>query len=161
MNPIIVMLIVIIALFVGAFLSKRRFGLLGLGLAAGAVLSPIWSVNASYVIAVTGLVREGAVLNVIAIAAITLIPAVLFMFHGYSYKSMVGRVIGSLLFAALAVGFLITPLASILTITGPVGLVYHWFEANRDLIISFGLIIAVTDTLTARSSHKKSENRHH
>lgn len=161
MNPIVIMLIVIAALFGGAFLSKRRFGLLGLGLTAGAILSPIWGENAGYVISATGLVREGPIINVIAIAAITLVPAVLFMFHGYTYKSMFGRVVGSLLFAALAVGLLITPLSSVLTITGPIGGIYQWFTANRDVIISAGVVFAIVDTLTAKAVHKKSEKKHH
>lgn len=154
-------ILIILALFAAAFLSKRRFGLLGLGLTAGAVLSPIWGENAGYVVSATGLLREGPLVNVIAVAAITIVPAVLFMFHGYSYKSMFGRVVGSLLFAGLAIGLLIAPLASVLTFTGPVGGVYQWFVANRDLVISAGVVFAIVDTLTAKAVHKKSEKHHH
>ena len=43
MTVVLVFLAVAIALFVGAFISKRRFGLLGLALTAGATLSTLWS----------------------------------------------------------------------------------------------------------------------
>lgn len=160
MNAILVVIIIILALFAGAFLSKRRFGLLGLGLTAGAVISPIWGENAGYVVSSTGLVPEGPVVNAVAVSAIILIPAVLLMFHGYTYKHMFGRVVGSLLFTMLATALLITPIGSALTLSGPVGGAYNWIVSYRDLLISAGVVLAMVDVLTAKAVHK-SERKHH
>jgi len=159
MIVILILIGIIAALFAGSFFSKRRFGVLGLGLAAGAVISPIWGENAGYIVSAAGIVPEGPLVNAIATSAIILIPAVLFMFNGYSYKHIVGRIIGSLLFALLATAFLVEPIGSVLTLTGPVGVAYQWIVSNRELIISVGVAFVIVDFLFARSV-QKSEKKH-
>lgn len=156
---VIILLVLILALFAGAFLSKRRFGVLGLGLTAGAIISPIWGDNAGFVISSTGLVQEGPLINAIALSALILIPAVLFMFHGYTYKHIVGRLVGSLLFIILAAAFLIVPIGATLTLTGPAGNVYNWLVTHHEMIISVGVALVVADFLVARAPHK-SERKH-
>jgi hypothetical protein len=159
MTVIIILIAIVLGLFAGAFLSKRRYGVLGLGLAAGAVISPIWGDTAGFLVSTTGLVTEGPLVKAIALSAIILIPAVLFMFHGYTYKHVVGRVIGSLLFTLLAAGFLIGPIGSALTLTGPAGNVYQWVISNHELIVSIGVSLAVADFLIAKTAHK-TEKKH-
>ena len=159
MGVIVILFVLVVALFLGAFFSKRRLGVLGLGLTAGAVISPLWSENAGYVVSLTGLVDEGPLVNAIAVSALILIPAVLFMFHGYTYKHIVGRVIGSLIFTLFAAALLVGPIGSIVTLTGPVGDVYQWVTNNRDYIVSAGVIVIVVDFLFARTV-QKSDKKH-
>lgn len=156
---IVILLGALLALFASAFLSKRRFGILGLGLAAGAIISPIWGDNASFVVSSTGLVAEGPLVNTIALSALILTPAVLFMFHGYTYKHIVGRVVGSLLFTLLAAAFLIGPIGAVLTLTGPAAGVYGWLVANHELIVSVGVVLAVADLLISKPAHKSERRR--
>jgi hypothetical protein len=159
MTIVMILVALVIALFVGAFLSKRRFGVLGVGLTAGAIISPIWGDNAGYVVSSTGLVAEGPLVNVIALSSLILIPAILFMFHGYKYKHIIGRIIGSVLFTLLAIAFLIGPIGSALTLTGPVGNVYQWFVSNHALVVSVGVACAIADFLLSKTIHK-SEKKH-
>lgn len=159
MIVILVIVGLLLGLFAGAFLSKRRFGVLGLGLAAGAIISPIWAVNAGFVVSLTGLVAEGPLVHAIASAALILIPAILFMFHGYSYKHILGRVIGSVLFTLLAAAFLIGPVGSVLILTGPAGNVYQWFVSNHELVISIGMTLVVVDFLLSKTIHKSDKRR--
>lgn len=159
MNVVIILAVLMLALFAGAFVSKRRFGVLGLGLAAGAIISPIWGDTVGFLVSGTGLVTEGPLVNAIALSVLILIPAVLFMFHGYTYKHMFGRVIGSLLLTLLAAGFLIGPIGSVLTLTGPAGNVYQWVVSHHELIVSVGVVFAVVDFLLSKTAHQ-SEKRH-
>ena len=159
MVAVLVMIGLVVALFVAAFLSKRRFGVLGLGLAAGAVVSPIWGENAGYVVSLTGVVGKGSLVDAIAVALLILTPAVLFMFHGYTYKHIIGRVVGSLLFTVLAIAFLVVPIGSIVVFSGPVGNAYNWIVAYRELIISVGVALAVADFLFARTPQKSDKKR--
>jgi hypothetical protein len=154
-----ILVAVILALFVAAFVSKRRFGVLGLGLTAGATISPIWGVNAGFVVSSTGLIQEGPFVNAIAFSALILIPAVLFMFRGYTYKHLFGRVLGSLLFTLLAAAFLVGPIGATLTLTGPISGVYRWLVSNRELILGIGVAFVVVDFLFAKTAHKP-EKRH-
>ena len=85
MIMVIIFVVLAIVLFTGAFLSKRRFGLLGLGLTAGSVISTIWNYNAGLVVSASGLVPEGPLTDAVTSALLILLPAILLFFHGYSY----------------------------------------------------------------------------
>ena len=162
MIPIIILAAVALALFFGAFISKRRFGLLGLALTAGATLSTIWSYNAGLVVAATGVVPDGVITQAIAQSLVVLLPAILLLFHGYSYKGVVGRIVGALLFTVLALAFLVEPLGYALPLDGTGGLVYSTIRQYKDIIISAGVILAVIDLFFTKPAHlaEKSKKKH-
>jgi hypothetical protein len=134
-----------VALFLGAFMSKRRFGLLGLALTAGATLSNIWSYDAGLVVSSTGLVPDGPLTNAIALSLIVLLPAIVLLFHGYTYKENAARVIGSLLFMMLALAFLVEPIGFALPLQGVAADVYRWLVQYKEVIISIGVVLAIID----------------
>jgi len=144
---IVVALFAVVAalLFAGAFLSKRRFGLLGLALTAGATLSTIWDYEAGLVVSSTGLVPDGPITNAVTLSIIVLLPAILLLFHGYTYKNIGGRVIGSLLFTALALAFLVEPIGFALPLEGFAADAYSWMIEYKGAIISAGVVLAVID----------------
>ncbi len=162
MIPIIILASVALALLFGAFISKRRFGLLGLALTAGATLSTIWSYNAGLVVAATGVVPDGVITQAIAQSLVVLLPAILLLFHGYSYKGVVGRIVGALLFTVLALVFLVEPLSYALPLDGTGGLVYSTIRQYKDIIISAGVILAVIDLFFTKPAHlaEKSKKKH-
>ena len=162
MTVLIVFIVLAALLFAGAFISKRRFGLLGLALAAGATLSTIWSYDAGLLVSSTGLIPEGPFTNAVTLAVIVLLPAILLLFHGYSYKNTLSRVIGSLLFTLLALAFLVEPIGFALPLEGVGADVYGWIVEYKELIISVGIVVAVVDlfftkpaALAEKSSKKK------
>ncbi|MBC7459545.1 hypothetical protein H7200_02430 [Candidatus Saccharibacteria bacterium] len=160
MIMVIIFVVLAIILFTGAFLSKRRFGLLGLALTAGSVISTIWNYNAGLVVSATGLVPDGPLTDAVTSAVVILLPAIVLLFHGYSYKGKIGRIIGSLLFTILALAFLTVPIGASLTLTGTASTVYQIIVANKDLIISAGVILAIVDLfLTKPPTRKEREHR--
>lgn len=134
-----------VALFVAAFIAKRRFGLLGLALAAGSILSTIWSFDAGLVVSSIGIVPSGPLTTAVTLCIIVLLPAVVLLFHGYTYKNLFARIVGSLLFTVLALAFLIEPLGYALSLQGIGAEAYKWLLANKDIIISVALVLAVVD----------------
>ena len=145
MIVIIVFAVLAIALFTGAFLSRRRFGLLGLALTAGATLSQIWNYDAGLVVSSTGLVPDGPLTNAVALSLIVLLPAILLLFHGYTYKENFARVVGSLFFTILALAFLVEPIGFALPLEGAAADIYHWIVQYKEVIISIGVVLAVID----------------
>ena len=145
-------------LFIGAFLSKRRFGLLGLALTAGATLSTIWSDSAGLIISMTGLVPVGPLTNALALSIVVLLPAIVLLFHGYKYKSVFSRVIGSLLFTILAVAFLLEPIGFALPLEGTSAYLYHQAISYKDLVISAGVILAVVDLFFTKPAPKTDKD---
>jgi len=158
MMVIAVFIVLAAALFAGAFVSKRRFGLLGLALTAGATLSSIWSYDAGLVVSSTGLVPEGPLTTAVTLSLIVLLPAIILLFHGYTYKENAARVIGSLLFTILALAFLVEPLQFVLPLEGMAADIYRWLMDNKEIIISVGVVIAIIDlffTKPAKLAEKK------
>lgn len=145
MIPILVLGGVGIILFAGAFISRRRFGLLGLALTAGATVSTIWDYTAGLMVSGTGLVPEGPITQAVTLSLIVLLPAILLLFHGYAYKNSIGRLFGSFCFTILALAFLVEPIGYALPLEGVGATVYNQFVEYKDLIISGGVILAVVD----------------
>ncbi|HJM04620.1 MAG TPA: hypothetical protein QF549_03230 [Candidatus Saccharimonadaceae bacterium] len=159
MTVVLVFLAVAIALFVGAFISKRRFGLLGLALTAGATLSTLWSYDAGLLIASTGLVPAGPITNAVALSLVVLLPAIVLLFHGYTYKNLVSRILGALLFTVLALAFLMEPLSFALPLSGSAADVYNTVESYRGAIISVGVILAVVDLFFTKPAKNERDRR--
>ena len=158
MNVVIVFAVLAVLLFGLAYFSKRRFGLLGLSLAAGSLLSGLWGYDAGLVVSGIGIFPKGSLTTAVTLSAIVLLPAILLLFHGYSYKGLIGRIVGATLFTLLALAFLVQPLGYALALEGFGVNIYQWLVANRDTIISLGLVIAVVDLFLTKPAHN-SENK--
>jgi len=161
MNVVIVFAVLAVVLFGAAYVTKRRFGLLGLALAAGSILSTIWDGTAGLLVSATGLVPKGPLTDAVTLSLLVLLPPVVLLFHGTTYKKPLPRIIGSLLFAGLALAFLIVPLGHALPLTGVGAQAYQWLEVNRNLVISVGMILAVVDLFfTKPASHAERKSHH-
>lgn len=162
MVTILILAGLLVALFVGAFISKRRFGLLGLALTAGATISTIWSDTAGMMIAATGLVPDGSVTEAVTLSLIVLLPAGLLLFHGYKYRNDFARTIGSFLFAVLALAFLIEPIGRILPLDTTGSEVYSQIVYYKNVIISLGVVLAVADIFITKPVHaaEKAARKH-
>jgi hypothetical protein len=158
MSSVVIFLIFIGVLFAVSFLTKRRFGVLGLALAAGAMLSNLWVGDLTPIIANAGIVIVKPPLDSLVSAGLILIPALLLLSSGPSYKTMRQRIIGSVAFAVLAVALLLGPLESALVIDGIGKAVYDFFTRYRAIIITAGLVLAVLDLLIAKTPKPHKEH---
>lgn len=162
MNVVIVFAALAIVLFFAAFLTRRRFGLLGLALAAGAVLSTIWDDTAGLFVSASSLVPDGPLTDAVTLSLLVLLPPIILLFHGTTYKTILPRVIGSLFFAILALAFLVVPLGHALPLNGFGADAYNWLDGNRDLIVSVGIVLAIIDLFfTTPASHLEKKARKH
>lgn len=159
MNVVIIFAGIAVVLFAAAFVTRRRFGLLGLALAAGSILSTLWSFDAGLVVSSFGF-PSNALTNAITTSVIVLIPAIVLFFHGYTYKDFISRTIGALMFTLLALAFLVQPLGGVFTLSGFGANVYDKLVTYKDVIISIGLILAVLDLFfTKRASHTERKSK--
>lgn len=161
MNVVYVFGALAVVLFIAAFITKRRFGLLGLALAAGSILSGIWSYDAGILVGSTGVFPSGPLTTAATLSVIVLLPAIVLLFHGYAYKTMVGRIIGALLFTLLALAFLVEPLGYALPLTGAGVDVYQWLVQNKEAIIGISMVIAVIDLFFTKPAHLAQRKSKH
>lgn len=158
MNVLMVFGAALLILFILAYLTKRRFGVLGLALAAGSMMSDLWAQTLTPIVAEVGVKVSVPPLITLVSIILVLLPAVVLLFGGPSYKHTGERLIGAALFAALAFALLVEPLGSALSLDGSSLELYKFFYDYRVYIITAGLIVALVDILFTRTSkhHKRS-----
>lgn len=157
MSFVIIFLIIIAALFATAFFTKRRFGVLGLALAAGAMLSGLWVGDLTPIIASAGIILIKPPLQSVVSAGLILLPAILLLASGPNYKLMYQRIIGAATFAVLATALLLEPLGTALVIDDVGKPVYEFFVQNRVVIITVCLGLAILDLLIAKTPKSRKD----
>jgi len=160
MEIIIICILIAVVLFFAAFVTKRRFGLLGLALSAGSLLSGIWGYDIGLAASGFG-VPLTPITTAITMSIIVLLPPAILLFHGYSYKNQIARIAGAVMFTLLALAFLIEPLGRVLMPTGFGSDVYNWLVTYRTLIIGAGLIFAVIDLFLTKPAHFSDKKSKH
>lgn len=159
MNVVIVYAVALVILFLLAFFTKRRFGVLGLALAAGAMLSTLWAAQLTPLVKSTGIDIAVPPLATVVAVSLVLLPALLLLTSGPTYHKKSEEIIGALLFATLALALLVEPLGSGLVLQGDSKSVYEWVMEHRVWIVTFGLIAALVDLLFAKTP-RHSKSRH-
>lgn len=141
---------VLAVLFLLAFFTKRRFGVLGLALSAGAMLGNLWVGHLTPVIAEAGVKLVAPPLHSVVLAGLILAPALLLLFSGPTYKAKPWRIAGAAAFAVLAAALLLEPLGAALVIEGPGKQAYDIFVQYRVSIITACLGLALADLLMVK-----------
>ncbi len=137
------------ALFLLAFVTKRRFGVLGLGLAAGVVLSQLWSVTLASVLQSQQLPVGPLSYSTLGQVAIILVPSLLLLIGGPKYRNNRGAIIGSLLYAAFAMLFIIAPITRDFAVAGDTSPVFDFIAQWQNVLIALGVVLAIIDMLLA------------
>lgn len=152
MNVALIVGFVVLLLFTCAYMTGRRFGVLGLALATGYVLSDLWSGVISETAALLpfdfGAISPVTVLTL----AVILLPSIILLLGGPSYKTKRGRLIGALLYAILAVVFSLGALEHTLVLMGNGRVVFDTLVQYQQYILTGALIAAVLDIMHTRSS---------
>jgi hypothetical protein len=162
MSSLLIVVLLFASLFAISFVTKRRFGVLGLALAAGALLSMHWANTLTPFLEQQGIVVSVPPLSALVQIALILVPALVLMFSGPTYTKTSARIGGGLAFAALAITFLVDILRAILVVDGPSAEVLQFMHDNKSVLVVAGLVIALIDVLFTRkpksSGGKKSSS---
>jgi hypothetical protein len=143
--------IMLVALFLLAFISGRRFGLLGLGLAAGVLLAGQTFVFVEEVFMVFKQYLGGISPAQATAILLVLAPSLILMLSGPKYHSGKMRLIGALLYTVMA-GFAILPF--VMSSVDIPNEVKNVITASHVSAIAIGIIVAVVDNFLTRH-HKQ------
>lgn len=148
--------------FTLAYISRRRFGTLGLALAAGALLASnltVWlATQLAYVDFPTGPLNDKVAANIM----LTLLPALVLLLSGPSYSKKHQIVIGAAAFAAMALLLILGPLASVLTVDQSTQAVLPVIARYSSAALAVAIVLAVADawlTHNLPSRDKKSSKK--
>jgi hypothetical protein len=158
MNATVFLIAIAVVLFVFNFFMKRRFGTLGLALAAGALLSSYWATALTSVLMGQGVALTQPQVEVL----LTLLPALVLLFSGPTYGKLHMQLAGSTLFTLLALALILQPLGSLMKFDHTGMTLYLAVDEYRGAIIVVGLLVAVVDVFVGRSPHgHKSKKADH
>ncbi|HEX6461899.1 MAG TPA: hypothetical protein VFZ58_01350 [Candidatus Saccharimonadales bacterium] len=146
-------------LFLLAFATKRRFGVLGLGLTAGALLSEYWTGGASSLLQQQGVELTVPPLESVVAIALTLLPVLILFSSGPSYHQKPQQLVGSLLFAAMAFLILFPILESIFVIEPNMQSAISAINTYGTSLLALLIVLAIADTALAKTKrHSKKEH---
>jgi hypothetical protein len=153
---------ILVTLFGLAFATKRRYGVLGLGLAAGVLLASNARPFVSDFYEVNGLPTSPLTADTAAIITLVLLPSLLMMISGPAYSKKISAVVGALGYAVVGTILLIGPLLTALPTEPTVSVALHQIADNQKIIVSFGVIIAIIDAMwTHTTAPKRKKDKAH
>lgn len=141
---VFIIVAVFVALFLLAFATRRRFGPLGLGLAAGVLLAQYASSFLADALVPFQQYFGNFTTLLVAQMTLTILPSLILLTAGPRYKKPFKKIIGSLLYAALATVLLLPYLVSGLGVADDV------FAKLIDLqptFIVIGVTLAIIDLM--------------
>ena len=160
MNLIIVITLAVV-LFGLVFFSRRRFGMLGLALAAGVTLGSIWGVDAGVVLSSISVLPSGQSTDAIAVAILTMLPALLLLTKGKKTKKVGLKIFSGVMFVIVSLAVLVNPLSSMLPLDATGVVLYSTLLQYQSLIISAGIVVAVLDILFAKTPKPAPDAKAH
>lgn len=147
-------------LFLAAFLTKRRVGLLGLALTSGSLLAGLWVGSLTPLVAQAGIEIVRPPLSSLVASILIVLPAVILFFHGNSVKGILWRIIHASVFAVLAIGFLLEPMSAALVVDEQGKPVYDFLTQHRTIIITGGIVISILDLMLGRKRRHEKPAHH-
>jgi hypothetical protein len=158
MMSLTIMVGVAVVLAMMAFITKRRLGILGLALAAGALLAANWTTSLTPFIQHFGVVSQNPPLETVVGAVLILLPSLVLLFGGPTYSSSAQRFFGSLIYGLLGLVLLLPTFGRALILDGPGHQFYDALNPYRGVIIIVAIIAALADVLLSRK-HKKDKDK--
>ncbi len=144
---LVIILVILCALYGLAFMTRRRFGVLGLALAAGVVLAQSASRYVGQFFEQQSIPVAPLSPGSAATVLIILLPPLLLLMGGPVYRSKKSAFIGALGFALLGTFFLLGPLTTALpaddqVIRNALVVISQW----QNVIVVIALVLALLDT---------------
>lgn len=158
----VILLAIALSLFVLAFITRRRYGVLGLGLAAGVVLagnarsfvSDFYEINR---VPVSPLTADAA-----AIVTLVLLPALLLLISGPAYQEKKVAIIGSVGFALLGTILLLGPVTTALPFDDPgMARTMSSIAAQQKTLVAIAIGLAVLDTILLHNTLPRPKKSKH
>lgn len=156
---LVIILAMTAVLFALAFMTKRRFGVLGLALSGGLVLAGALA-GAGNVLSSLGLVIHGIDPDILARCLLILLPSLILMLGGPSYAHGIMRIFGSSLYALFATVLVLIPLEDALNLDATGERIMQAIQSSNALILLALVILALVDVLLSRT-HRPVKGKKH
>lgn len=159
---LVIMLVIAVSLFALAFFTRRRFGLLGLGLAAGLVLSEQVSGQVAEFLKLWDFPVAPLSHKSAAIVLLILAPALILLLAGPKYADKRAAIISGAAFGVVGTVLLLAPLSMSLPLTDAAILpMLSQIALYTPTIVAAGVVAAVFDLMHAHGKKPLDKKRKH
>ena len=156
MTGLIIIVSTFFVLFLLAFFTKRRFGYLGLGLAAGVLLNQLVGGFLVDLLQNTGIDVSPLQTKDIVTIVLTILPSALLLLTGPKHKQKLGRFFTSLLYALITTALILIPITSAFPVDDANARNILTLISDIQLpLLTFSIILAIVDILLPRKSIDK------
>jgi hypothetical protein len=157
MTGLIIIVATFAILFLLAFFTKRRFGYLGLGLAAGVLLNQLIGGPLGDLLTGTGLDVNPLQPKDIVTIVLTILPSVLLLWTGPKHHQKLGRFLTSLLYALITTALILLPITHAFPVDDANARNILTMISDIQLpLLTFGIVLAILDILLP---HKTLDKR--
>lgn len=160
MSTLVAIALLFAGLTIAAWVTKRRFGVLGLALAAGALLSETWAATLTPFLERQGVEVVAPPLSALVQIVLTLAPSIILLFSGPTYTKGGLRLAGSIAYGLFGLTLVANVLSAILVLAEPGSLVLQFIHNNRVTIIVAALAFALTDLVMTKRPKMPSSKKH-
>lgn len=160
MTYLIILALYCAALFVVVWLSRRSLGVPTLALAAGALMADLWTNSLTPIVAQSGLVIIQPPLTSVVAVVLTLLPALLVMVRQHKVSSHYRSIIGSLVFAVLAVLLTYGAFSNAVVLDEASKQYALEIIKYQNIAITVCILLAVVEVLVFKAAHPHA-NKHH
>jgi len=158
MTFLIVLGIYFVALAFLVWASRRMPGAASLTLCAGAVLARLWTDSLTPLVAQTGVIIVSPPLSSLVAVALTLLPAFLILGRGPKVGKHHHGILGSLLFAALAVMLTYGAFSNAVVFDSGSRHIVELIMAQEKWITTGAIILAIIEVLVFHKPHSLDEH---
>ncbi len=141
----IMLVAIAVILFLLAFITKRRFGVLGLALCAGSLLATALTADLAGLMTSQNISLQPLSDMTLASILLIMLPSLLLLFAGPKYVSRRGVIIGSLGYALLAILLLLGPLSQSLSFDTAARDMLQQVARYESTLIAIAVVFAVID----------------
>ena len=158
MTGLIIIVATFLVLFFLAFFTKRRFGYLGLGLAAGVLLNQLAGGLLSDLLSGTGLNVDPLQPKDVVAIILTILPSVLLLWTGPKHHQKLGRFLTSLLYALITTALILLPITQAFPVEDANARNILTLISDVQIpLLTFGIILAILDILLPSKLDKSSK----
>lgn len=159
---LVIILGIAVALFVLALATKRRFGVLGLAVAGGVLLSQLWTVTLAALLSMQGVPTDPLSRTSAAYLICVLVPPLLLLLGGPTYHSRKGAFVWALIFAVFTTLFVMGPIMRDFEVTGDSNPIIEFMNEWQNALVGLGILLAIGDILLAHRPKlpRKSSSKH-
>lgn len=160
MEVVVIFSAIVLVVFLGVFLSGRRFGPLALSLAAGFMLSEIWADWLTIIISGLGFEIAGLPYGVISSVMILLAPLFMLLWGGPRYFKKIERAMSAIVIALLTAALLVEPLGKYMVLDGDALAVYRVMAEWWQYVVTAGLVIGLVDVFLLHTAKVAKPSKH-